>query len=159
MKNTNHKHKLKELNSKMNLFLIFPLPREFSKSYSGPVAAARHYSAGQPQNLPCRCLTTYPYPIPVIRYPKESASSSKTILARMATEDEALSSRPRRVNRSFLAASQAEDSGELSEEEAGPGDGLFETGQILKVSVHEFMCHRKFTGEFVLLPHPSHCHL
>lgn len=63
------------------------------------------------------------------------------------------------MNRSFLAASQAEDSEDLSEEEAGPGDGLFETGQILKVSVHEFMCHRKFTGEFVLLPHPSHCHL
>ena len=78
----------------------------------------------------------------------------------MATKEEAerVPRPPRQAKRSIAEASRAEDSEEedFSDEEGEVelGEGLFETGQIIKVSVQEFMCHRKFTGEglFSLLP-------
>ena len=67
----------------------------------------------------------------------------------------------RQAKRSIAEASQAEDSEEefSDGEEVELGDGLFETGQIIKVSVQEFMCHRKFTGETLVSLSPARFHL
>ena len=68
----------------------------------------------------------------------------------MATqEDSERAPRPSRLAKRTIAESgRAEDSEEDSSDdvEVELEDGLFETGQIVKVSVQEFMCHRKFTG-------------